>query len=367
MKETNQPILESIRIIWAIALKDIVDAIKNRTTLTIMLGTALLMLSSQALPFLLQFQDLPKAYVYDPGESVNIEAFAEERRAFRVYQSPSVQAVKTDLVEAPDVRLGVVIPHDFDSLVISGEQIEIQGFIVHWASQDKVNELVSFFESQFNEQTGAQVKIQIKGNAVYPLPDSGGFLIMISLALVLVIITLGIVLAPFLLIEEKETHTIEALLVSPARYIQVVIGKAIAGLFYCLAAAAVVLLINHVLIVHWALITLAVLFGSIFAVSLWLFIGTLFDNPASMNMWSGLLVAVLIVPMFLSTTFGANFPPIIQAVLPWLPTVAITNLIRLSLAEGIFPLLTLLNLGILTGFTLLLLALVVWRLRRLDR
>jgi len=101
MKETNQPILESIRIIWAIALKDIVDAIKNRTTLTIILGTALLMLSSQALPFLLQFQDLPKAYAYDPGESANIEVLAEERSAFRVYQLPSVQDLMTNRVEAP--------------------------------------------------------------------------------------------------------------------------------------------------------------------------------------------------------------------------------------------------------------------------
>ena len=367
MKGTNQPIPESIRIIWAIALKDIVDAIKNKTTVTIMLGTALLMLSSQALPFLLQFQDLPKAHAYDPGESVNIEALAEERSAFRVYRLPSVQDLMSDLVEAPDVRLGLVIPDDFDQLAISGEQIVIQGFIVHWASQDQVNDLVPFFESQFSEQVGVQVKIQVEGNGVYPQPDSGGFLTMIPLALVLVIITLGIILAPFLMIEEKETHTIEALLVSPASYTQVVAGKAIAGLFYCLAAAAVILLVNHGLIVHWSIVLLTVICGSLFAVSLGLFIGTLVDNPTNMNLWGGLLIAVLMVPMFLSTTVGASFPPVIQAMLPWLPSVAMTNLMRLSFAENIFPVPILLNLGILAGFTLLLLALVVWRVRQMDR
>jgi len=367
MHNKNHTFSESARIIWAIALKDIIDAIKNRTTVTIILGTALLMLSSQALPFLLQFQDLPKAYAYDPGESANIEALADERSAFRVYRLPSSQAVMNDLVEAPDVRLGLVIPVDFDQLVKSGEQIEIQGFIVHWASQDQVNELVPFFESQFSEQVGVQVKIQMEGNTVYPQPDSGGFLTMISLALVLVIITLGIILAPFLIIEEKETHTIEALLVSPASYTQVVTGKAIAGLFYCLAAAAVVLLINHGLITHWSIVLLTVICGSLFAVSLGLFIGTLFDNPTNMNMWGGLLIAVLMVPMFLSTIVGPDFPPVIQAMLPWLPSVAMVNLMRLSLSENIFPLPILLNLGILTGFTLLLLGLVVWRMRQMDK
>ena len=367
MSKTRKSFNDSIRIIWAIALKDIVDALKNRTTLTIMLGTALLVLSSQALPLLMQLQDLPKAYAVDPGESVGIEVLTEERSSFRVYRSPSQQMMKNDLVEAPDVRLGLVIPEDFDQLVKSNESIELQGFIAHWASQEELNRLVTFFEGQFKDQIGVAVKIQIEGNAVYPQPDAGGFLIMISLAFVLVIITLGILLVPFLMIEEKETHTIDALLVSPASYAQVVAGKAIAGVFYCLVAAAVVLLINHGLIAQWALVILAVISGSMFAVSLGLLIGTLFENPTSMNMWGGLLIAVLMVPMFLSMTVGPNFPPLIQALLPWLPSVAIVNLVRFSFAADIFPLPTLLDLGRLTAFTLMLFVLVVWRLRRIER
>ena len=367
MSSTKRSFSENIRIIWAIALKDIVDALKNRTTLTIMLGTALLVLSSQALPLLLQLQDLPKAYAVDPGESASLEVLTEERSSFRVYRSPSQQVMENDLAEAPDVRLGLVIPEDFDQLVESSEPIELQGFIVHWASQEKLIELVSFFEGQFRDRIGVPVKIQVQGNAVYPPPDAGGFLTMVSLALVLVITTLGIILAPFLMIEEKETHTIEALLVSPARYTQVVAGKAIAGTFYCLVAAAVVLLINHGLIAQWALVILVVISGSLFAVSLGLLIGTLFDNATTMNMWGGLLIAVLIVPMVFSTTVGPNFPPLIQAFLPWLPSLAMANLVRFSFAADVFPLPILLNLGRLTAFTLLLFALVVWRLHQLDR
>ena len=71
---------------------------------------------------------------------------------------------------------------------------------------------------------------------------------MISLSLAVVIITIGIILVPFLMIEEKENHTIEALMVSPAIYSQIVIGKAIAGTFYCLVAAAIVLLVNYAVI-----------------------------------------------------------------------------------------------------------------------
>jgi hypothetical protein len=43
----------NLRILWAIASKDITDAIQNKTTLSIMLGVGLMMLTGMALPLLL--------------------------------------------------------------------------------------------------------------------------------------------------------------------------------------------------------------------------------------------------------------------------------------------------------------------------
>jgi len=358
---------KNLRIIMTIAFKDVVDVIKNKTTLTIILGVGLLMLSSQALPLLIKLQDIPKAYLYDPGESAVIEQFADQNDLYQLYNVSSEQELINDLVEAPDTRLGLVIPVDFDQQVQDGNDITLQGYLVHWADLSKANELVTFFDNHFTQQSGVPVYIQLDGNGVYPGPDSAGFLIMVSTGLVIVVITLGVILVPFLMIEEKETHTIEALLVSPASYSQIVLGKAIAGMSYCLVAAAVVLLINYGIIAQWGLMLLTVLCGSLFAVSLGLLLGTLFDNPMAMNLWAGLLIVILLVPVFLSSVVRTNWLPFLQGIFPWLPSVAFVDLTRLSFVETFFPLPALLNLVILVGFTLLLLALVAWRLRRLDR
>jgi ABC-2 type transport system permease protein len=60
---------------------------------------------------------------------------------------------------------------------------------------------------------------------------------------VTIMLTMGILLVPTLMLEEKQTRTMDALLVSPASISQVVIGKAIAGFFYILVTAAIVYLI----------------------------------------------------------------------------------------------------------------------------
>jgi hypothetical protein len=58
---------ERVRIVWAIAAKDIVDALKNRTILSVVLRMATLMFSAQAFPALLKLSATPRAVVYDAG------------------------------------------------------------------------------------------------------------------------------------------------------------------------------------------------------------------------------------------------------------------------------------------------------------
>ena len=58
------------------------------------------------------------------------------------------------------------------------------------------------------------------------------------------ILMMGIFLVPSLLFEEKETKTMQALLVSPASIGQVVVGKALAGAFYILVTAVMMFAIS---------------------------------------------------------------------------------------------------------------------------
>ncbi len=259
---------ENIRIIWAVAAKDIGDALKNKTTLSIMLGVGVMMLTGLALPLL----------------------FGPPR-----------------------------------------------------------------------------VPTTVEGHVVYPSSELGLQPSLLAMNLTILLLVIGLALAPHLMIEEKETHTFDALLVSPARFSHVVSGKALAGLFYCLCAAVVVFLFNTRWIVHWEIAALAFLLGAAFAVAAGLLLGIVSENPATINLWVVLLLMLLLVPMLLEELASAKLPEAAQAILPWMPSVAIGKLVGFSMV-GVVPAMDIWsNVGILAIESLIFYALVIWRVHRLDR
>jgi ABC-type transport system involved in multi-copper enzyme maturation permease subunit len=362
----KKTIWDNLRIIWAIASKDIVDAIRNKTTISIVIGIGVLMLSAQALPLILQLRDVKAAIVYHPGDSVLIRELAQQRD-FQMRRVPSLTAMEESLAEAGEVQIGLVIPGNLDAHVAADEGIELQGHFVYWAKPAEVEEINKYFERKLGELIGIPVEIDLDNPAVYPGPDTDGQPFMISLSLVVAVITIGAFLVPYLIVEEKEKHTIEALMVSPASYSQVVAGKAIAGLFYCLVAAAVVFAIYFPLISQWWLAIVGALVGALFTVSVGLLVGSIFDNPGSMNLWLGLVLLVLMLPVLMGQLISSNLPQIVTDLLPLLPSVAMSKVIRMSFSSVVLTDHLLQNLGVMIVGAGVLLSLTAWKIRRLDR
>ena len=362
MKRTVRKFSESWRITWAIAAKDIVDALRNKTTLSIVVGVAFLMFTAMAGPLLLGLKDTPSAVVYDPGKSALIKALTA-RSEFRLRLADSLEEVKTVVVESPNVLLGLAIPPDFGP----GGSVVLDGYAAHWADPALVAERAAFFEEQLGQASSQAVRINTAGRVIYPSLDAGGQPFMISLALTIMILAVGFALVPYLLVEEKETHTFEALLVSPARFSQVAAGKALAGACYCLSAAVVVFLFNAKLFVHWEVAILAVLLGAAFAVAVGLLMGALFDNPATINLWVGVLFMLLLVPTFLAALDSTKVPEVVRTITPWLPSVALGRLLKIAMAGDVPAALLWPNVAVLAVSALVVYALVVWRVRRSDR
>ena len=362
----QRSLAENLRVVWAIASKDIGDAIRNKTTISIVIGVAFLLLSGQAMPLLMKLRAVPRAYYYDAGESTWMSDLAMGKE-YQLVKVSSQDELENIVAESSGANLGLVIPSDFDRKVEVGENINLEGLFVHWVNSQDLEEVVALFERELCEQTGAQIEINIDGNAVYPGPSADGQPFMFTLSLVVATITIGAFLAPLLMMEEKEKHTMEALMVSPASYSQVVLGKTIAGIFYCLTAAAVVLVLNLSMVHQWWLVILAILGGAFFTVAIGLWVGITFENQVTMNMWLGLILVLLIMPVFLEQIMGSQFPEVISAILPWLPSVAMSSVVRMSLSNTLNLDQVVLNLGILLGFTVLLLAGVVWRIKEMDR
>lgn len=357
---TRTRLAEDWRIIRAIAGKDILDAIRNRATLSIILAVGVMMLSGLVLPLVLQSRAGPICIVYDPQKSALV-------RQLGLQPVATVDEMKSTVATSLQPVLGLVIPPELGQAREAGEAVRLDGYVAHWASRSQVARLVSTFEAELEKASGQTVRIDVQGHRVYPSASPQGQPFLLAMNMTMQILIVGLSLVPLLLTEEKETRTFEALLVSPARLGQVVTGKALAGLFYCLCGVAVVFVFSARWVVHWDLALLAAFLGAVFAVGLGLLLGALFDSPTTLSLWMLVVVAVLLAPVLLAGVGRASVPAWVQAVAPWTPAAAITRLIGLSTAGTLPAVDVARNAAILAAESLLLYALVALRVRQADK
>ncbi len=352
---------QHLRIIWTVAAKDIVDAIRNKTTLSVILGVLMFTLSSQALPLLTRLSTEHRAVVY--AQDTALIAALKKSDGLQLRPVASQQELEQTLSEAMVGTLGLVIPAPMPD----ANPVRLDGYRVHWVAPSELDETRALVERRLTALAEVPVQIDLTGHAVYPQPNADGRPLMAALALANAILIMGAIIVPYAIIEEKETHTLDALLVSPATAGQVIAGKAVAGLVYGLLAAGVVLLFNGALVVHWGIALLAVLSGTCLAVAVGLWLGSLFDNPQTMGLWMGLVLLVLLGPILLAQAMSANWPALLRAVMPWVPTVHMSRLFRISFAASVPFDQVLVSLGLMGSSTALLLALASWKVRRQDR
>jgi ABC-2 type transport system permease protein len=355
----------SLHKIWALATKDIVDSLRNKTTLSVILGVVMVMLTGQALPMMLRLSSVPRVALYDAGATDLADALGDE--AMRVIEAESPEELEAILTEVAEVALGMVVPADWSERPTADEPLRLVGYYPHWVAVDELAEIRALAEARLSEQLETPVQIITTGHAVYPSPTADGQPAMFTLSLVVALLTICVVVVPYLILEERETHTMDALLVSPASVAEVILGKALAGSVYGLAAGAVVLAFGADMVVHWGLALLGVIAGTLLGVSVGLLMGGLFENAQQMGLWLGLALLLLIAPPFLSDAAGAGWPPLVRAALAWLPSTGLTDLVRASLAGPVSIDDAALDLATIATASALILAAVAWQVRRADR
>ena len=267
--------------------------------------------------------------LYDAGES-RLVSHLEDSLDIELIEVTSQDAMGKRLGFEQFPSLGLVLPPDLDQRLSAegNAPIELSGYVEHWVTEKDVLELQTFFEGMLAELTGKPVQITIT-QGIYTRTD-GGHPFMVSLLLTVILTMMSITTMTHLMIEEKETRTMDALLVSPATPTLVLPGKVVAGLFYCLACTAVVLLLNSIYIVHWGVIIAACLFGAAFSASLGTVMGNLLKTKQQVAMWGFLLLQPLILPVAFAVILADIAPGIVAEALRWIPTVTLAEMIRLS-------------------------------------
>jgi ABC-type transport system involved in multi-copper enzyme maturation permease subunit len=348
---------------WIIGTKDILDVLKNkssRSNLIVMVGMVVFFY------WLSGPRPLDKGVsvvVYDEGntslalETVKLGDGAEY--SFR--QASSLQEMEQKMAYQ---NLGLVLPADFDQVLASRGMPTLSGYIF-WVDREKVAELETKYSQAFSEILGQPVQVVIGQNIVIPRADADGNQTSVTYLMIYFVFTTALLLIPHLMLEEKQTRTLDALLTSPASPGQVVLGKALAGFFYILVTGGLGMILFAGYIVNWALALAAFLGYALLAIGLGLAVGSFIKSMKQSGIWMVVLMLFLMIPPLFY--MESNLKAGIRVVLTWLPSSALASLFRFACSTGVTPAQLWPNLAIAVVSIAAVFGLVIWKVRRSDR
>lgn len=366
------------RVVFSIARKDLVDAIKNMYLLfTMVLPIGMSLMFQLMLPNEQEIGQV-KIVIYDPAGS-QLLAKLQAHVDIELISVANEQQVYDKLQADQEIGGGVIVPADFDAAfqaalagtgakpqvraIVNGQASSLQQGIFRQALVDQTWQLVrSDFpvEMVWNDPSmvqGSQDNTN-QGNEFFSL-DSYLLLVVLIMGLAMI----GAFVVPSLMVEEKEKHTLDALLVSPGGPAEVAAGKAIVGMVYSLLVGGILMAINDGFSGNWLFTVLAVVLGSLFVVALGLLMGSLFKVMHQVNIASSVVMLLLIIPSWVGIF---TVPAVLNQLIRVIPTFYLGEVIKLSLAGNATLANTWLNLAILAGSTVLVFVGIIWALRR-DR
>jgi hypothetical protein len=148
MKTTREKIADSLHIVWTIASKDIVDSLRNKLIISLILGMGFMLLLPKVMGLMLVPPETP-VLVYDPGES-RLGAELDDSAQYQVRRARSLTEVEQVIGSTGfglGVEFGLAVPDDFDQVLEAGGQPELDGYVA-WANRTKASQLKTDFEEQ---------------------------------------------------------------------------------------------------------------------------------------------------------------------------------------------------------------------------
>jgi ABC-2 type transport system permease protein len=366
MNTTFAKIIDYLYIIWAIVAKDNREALKNRVIIGQILAVTLILLTVKGLSWAIQ-PPYTQIVVLDRGDS-QLRMSLEESPDFAVQIASSLQELQGiigNMGYGLGPELGLDIPENFDQVLMDRANPHVYGYI-SWANRNKAGSLKLDIEESLYELTGEQISVDIEGGIISPPSEVGLLGGLITLFAVTIIIFMGIILVPSLMIEEKRTHTMDALLLSPASINQVVIGKSLAGFTFVVITCAIVYSIYWTGVVYWGLTVLFVLGVGLFSVGVGLLFGIIFRSEQEMTGWMS-LVLIIITASILVVLLDLEMPSFLETLIQWLPPVALAKIFWASFSTQVELPQVWFNLGVIAISSMIIYAVIIWRLRSLDR
>jgi ABC-type multidrug transport system permease subunit len=238
--------------------------------------------------------------------------------------------------------------------------------MIYWVPEAKRSETLAVVEQEFSYLLERPVEISLQGNTVFHGVDSDGLGFLASVSIVFTLVMIGISFLPNLMLEEQKEETMKLLRVSPASPADIIIAKALTGLFYALLMSALAWILYGRVFINPLMTAGAFLVGSLLFILTGLLLGTLVKSRQQLIMVAWVIVLPLLLPPFMEM-MDDILPVGLLRTIRLMPSVALARMLRSSLTAhpdwGFY----LGQMAYLAVFVLILFGLNVLSIRRLDR
>lgn len=222
----------------------------------------------------------PRLAIADQGAS-ELTVAAEELDGIAVTRVDEPAELRSS-VEANDFDVGLILAADFDETLRSGGEPELEFYVSGSSLASNRIVLAVAATDLIATVAGESAPVSI---SVVPVGDED--FVPIGDRLLPIVVFYAVVIAALFLpassiLDEREKHTLDAILVTPARMSEVLVGKGLLGVIMGLLLGVVSLALNQALANRPLEVILFLLVGSIMMAELGLILGSLVKDANSL-------------------------------------------------------------------------------------
>jgi len=226
------------------------------------------------------FSEKPRLGVSDEGDSQITSLITEsDSLVGREYDSPEELR---KAVEDGALDMGIVLPSDFDNLVIQGEMTEITAYV--WGeslAKDRIV-LAATIANMIRDVAGQEVPVEIVtttlGDAeTIPWDDR-----ILPIIVLLAIVFGGIMVPATSLVDEKQKRTLSAIAVTPTSLGEIFLSKGLVGVIISTFMGVLVLVLNQAFGIQTPLLIGMLVLGAVMASTFGIMLGAFIKDITSL-------------------------------------------------------------------------------------
>ena len=313
----------NVRIVLAIAAKDLKDAIRDgRVLLPLLMPLGLGFLYNVAMPDVQKptvtvaiastdSTRLPDALRAVAGSSVNLK-----------FIELSSTADVENRVEAKKADVGLLVPAGFDADIAAGSAPHLVVIKPTGLPTNGAIFVVSALDGALRAMAGQQAPAVVDAETVAVPRDPTASMLDLGVrkylvlgTLIMLVAMIAIYVLPILLTEEYEKKTADALLLV-ANQTEIVAAKVIVGLIYIAVSVPLLMLVTGLAPANPLLFGSAIAVLSVTLLGAGLLLGAVVRSVNQLNTWSGIPLLIVIMPVFF---IGIGLPQWTQTVMSALP------------------------------------------------